>query len=253
MLPHSLSKLPFVERFYSHHVTGSTNDIARSMREFPGKGIFVVQADRQTAGRGRSGASFFSDTEGGLWASIVTPVGSLNEHFVHNRALSLAICEAVERETGRTNVCVIKWPNDIYWGDRKLCGILLENHLLRSDILVIGFGVNIKIKTADFPAGLQATATSLFIETGKESSRRSVLEKILDRYDANLMADLHKTHYAYSGRLYGLGRTAAIEGSRGIFTGVEMDGRLKLNTGRETKYFVSGHVTFPPAPESGHG
>jgi BirA family biotin operon repressor/biotin-[acetyl-CoA-carboxylase] ligase len=234
-------------------MTGSTNDIARSMRELPGRGIFVVQADRQTAGRGRSGASFFSDTEGGLWASIVTPVGSLNEHFVHNRALSLAICEAVERETGRPNVCVIKWPNDIYWGDRKLCGILLENHLLRSDILVIGFGINIKIKTVDFPAELQSTATSLFIETGKEFSRRSVLEKILERYDANLVTDLQKTHYAYSGRLYGLGRTAEIEGSRGIFAGVEMDGRLKLNTGRETKYFVSGHLNFPPAPESGHG
>ncbi|MBN1128693.1 MAG: biotin--[acetyl-CoA-carboxylase] ligase [Chitinispirillaceae bacterium] len=253
MLPHSLHKLPFVERFYSHHVTGSTNDIARSMRELPVKGIFVIQADRQTAGRGRSGASYFSDTEGGLWASIVTPVGSLNEHFVHNRALSLAICEAVEQETGRPGACTIKWPNDIYWGDRKLCGMLLENHLLRSDILVIGFGVNIKIKTADFPAGLQAIATSLFMETEKEFSRRSVLEKILERYDANLMADLQKTHYAYSGRLYGLGLTAEIEGSCGVFAGVEMDGRLKLTVGRETKHFVSGHLKFPKASESGHG
>jgi BirA family biotin operon repressor/biotin-[acetyl-CoA-carboxylase] ligase len=253
MLPHSLSKLPSVERFYSHHVTGSTNDIARSMRELPAKGIYVVQADRQTAGRGRSGASFFSDTEGGLWVSIITPIGSLNEHFVHNRALSLAICEAVEQETGCRNACTIKWPNDIYWGDRKLSGMLLENHLLRSDILVIGFGINIKIKTADFPAELQPTATSLFIETGKEFSRRSVLEKILERYDANLIADLQKTHYAYSGRLYGLGRTAEIEGSRGVFAGVEMDGRLKLAAGRETNYFVSGHLKFPKASENGHG
>jgi BirA family biotin operon repressor/biotin-[acetyl-CoA-carboxylase] ligase len=253
MLPHSLNRLPFVERFYSHHVTGSTNDIARSMRELPARGIFVVQADRQTAGRGRSGASFFSDTEKGLWASIITPLGSLNEHFVHNRALSLAICEAVEMVTGCSNVCAIKWPNDIYWGERKLGGILLENHFLRSDILVIGFGVNIKVRTADFPAGLQPVATSLFIETGKEFSRSAVLEKILERYDANLMTDLQKTHYAYAGRLYGLGHTAEIEGAQGIFAGVEMDGRLKLAAGRETKHFISGHLKFPPAPESSHG
>jgi len=251
MLPHSLNKLPFVERFYSHHITGSTNDIARSMRELPDKGIFVVQADRQTSGRGRSGASFFSDYEGGLWASIITTISSLNEHFVHNRALSLAVCEAIERVTGRGNVCTIKWPNDVLWGDRKLCGILLENHLVRSDILVIGFGINVRIKAMDFPPDLQTIATSLSIETGKDYSRGLVLESVLERYDANLVADLQKTHYAYSGRLYGLGRTAEIDGSRGIFAGVEMDGRLRLNIGNEAKYFVSGHLLFP-APESGH-
>lgn len=252
MLPHALTKLPFVERFYSHHVTASTNDIARSMRDLPRRGIFVIQADRQTAGRGRSGASFFSDTEGGLWASIITPISSINEHFVHNRALSLALCEAVERVTGCGNVCTIKWPNDIYWGDRKLCGILLENHLIRSDILVIGFGINVTIKTADFPAEIQPIATSLFIETDKQVSRRTLLEKILDRYNANLVSDIQKTHYAYSGRLYGLGRAAEIEGSRGVFAGVEIDGRLKLIIGRETKLFLSGHLLFPPAPESTH-
>ena len=251
MLPHSLTKLPFVERFYSHHVAGSTNDIARSMREFPSRGIFIVQADRQTAGRGRSGAEFFSDNEGGLWASIITTISSLNEHFVHNRALSLAICEAIERVTGRGNACTIKWPNDILWGERKLCGTLLENHLVRRDILVIGFGINVRIKAAEFPPDLQTVATSLSIETGKDYSRRTVLESILERYDANLVADLQKTHYAYSGRLYGLGRTAEIDGSRGIFAGVELDGRLRLNTGNEAKYFVSGHLLFP-APENGH-
>ena len=251
MLPHSLHKLPFVERFYSHQVAGSTNDIARSMRELPSRGgIFVVQADRQTAGRGRSGASFFSDSTGGLWASIITPIGSLNEHFVHNRALSLAICEGVERVAGQGNACTIKWPNDICWGDRKLCGILLENHHVRSDILVIGFGINVRIKTPDFPSELQATATSLAVETGRDFSRRLLLETVIELYNANLMADIQKTHYSYSGRLYGLGRTAEIEGQKGIFAGVEIDGRLKLTNGKEAKFFVSGHLLFP-APESG--
>ncbi|MGA2506524.1 MAG: biotin--[acetyl-CoA-carboxylase] ligase [Chitinispirillaceae bacterium] len=250
MLPHSLHKLPFVERFYSYHVTASTNDIARTMRELPRKGIFIVQADRQTAGRGRSGASFFSDTEDGLWASIVTPIGSLNEHFVHNRALSLAICEAVERVTEIPNACAIKWPNDIYWGSRKLCGILLENHTARTDILVIGFGINVTVKTADFPADIQAIATSIFIETGKRYSVSLILEKIIERYNSNLIADIQKKHYSYSGRLFGLGLPAEIDGNRGIFAGVEIDGRLKLNIGRESKHFLSGHLTFPPAPES---
>jgi BirA family biotin operon repressor/biotin-[acetyl-CoA-carboxylase] ligase len=252
MLPHSLNKLSFVERFYSHHVTASTNDIARGMRQFPKKGIFVIQADRQTAGRGRGNATFFSDTEDGLWVSIISPIASLNEHFVHNRALSLAICEAVELVTDRRNVCAVKWPNDIYWGERKLCGILLENHPVRADMLVVGFGINISIKQPDFPDEIKAAATSLFIETGKSFARSLILGKILERYDANLVADLQKTHYAYAGRLYGLGRFAEVDGNRGVFAGVEIDGKLRLTVGRETKHFLSGHLTFPPAPESSH-
>ncbi len=252
MLPHSLTKLPFVERFYSYPVTASTNDIGRAMTEVPNKGIFVIQADRQTAGRGRSGASFFSDINGGLWASIITPIASLNEHFVHNRALSLAICESVETVSGCPAVCTIKWPNDIYWGDRKLCGILLENHASRADVLVIGFGINVTIKLSDFPAELQTTATSLCIETGQQFSRSLILTKILERYNANLVADIQKIHYEYSGRLYGLGRAAEIEGNRGIFMGVEIDGRLRLKVGREVMYFLSGHLLFPAAPEKDH-
>lgn len=252
MLPHSLTKLPFVERFYSYPVTASTNDIGRALTEFPNKGIIVIQADRQTNGRGRSGVPFFSDNAGGLWASIITPIASLNEHFVHNRALSLAICEAIETVSGCPAVCAIKWPNDIILNDRKLCGILLENHPARTDVLVIGFGINISIKRDDFPLELQTVATSLIIETGTRYSRSVILEKILDRYNANLVANLKKIHYAYSGRLYGLGRPAEIEGTRGIFMGVKIDGRLKLKVGHDVMYFLSGHLTFPPMPEKDH-
>jgi BirA family transcriptional regulator, biotin operon repressor / biotin---[acetyl-CoA-carboxylase] ligase len=245
MLPHALHKLPFVERFYLHNVTTSTNDIARAMKTFPSKGIFVVQADRQTAGRGRTGAAFFSENQGGLWASIITPISSLNEHFMHNRALSLAICEAVEAVSGCPMACSVKWPNDIYWHDRKLCGILLENHPARDDMLVLGFGINVAMKTSDFPAELQPLATSLAIETGRHFSRALVLEKVIEHYDANLSADIQKIHYAYSGRLYGLGRTAEIDGTRGFFNGVELNGKLRLKVGHEVLYFLSGHLRFP--------
>jgi BirA family transcriptional regulator, biotin operon repressor / biotin---[acetyl-CoA-carboxylase] ligase len=245
MLPHALNKIPFVERFYSHHVTTSTNDVARAMKSFPGKGIFVIQADRQTAGRGRMGASFFSDSEGGLWASIITPISSLNEHFVHNRALSLAICDVVESLTGRSKVCAIKWPNDIYWRDKKFCGILLENHPARDDMLVIGFGINVSIKNSVFPEELQSVATSLSIETGERFSRSRILEKVIERYDANLALDIRKIHYTYSGRLYGLGCPAEIDGNSGVIKGVDIDGRLLMRVGHEDRSFLSGHLRFP--------
>ena len=72
MVPHVLSGLSFIERFYSYPTLPSTNEAAKALRNRPVKGLFCIQADRQTAGRGRRGASFFSDSPGGLWVSLVT-------------------------------------------------------------------------------------------------------------------------------------------------------------------------------------
>jgi len=246
MLPHALKGLLFVERFYSYPVVASTSDIARAIADAPTQGMFVFQADRQTAGRGRSGALFFSNSEGGLWASIVTRPASIDCHFNHNRALSLAIAAAAEAETGRVDACSIKWPNDIYWVGRKLCGILLENHLSKPDLLVLGFGINVNLRTEDFPPELRPIATSLFIETGKRVSLTRLLRGIIERYHANIARNGEEIHAAYTRRLYGLGRRIAIESKEGVFDGVEPDGRLRLRQGREVDYMLSGQVIFLP-------
>ena len=244
MLPHTLSNLSFVERFYSYPVLASTNDTARSLTEFPEAGIFVVQADRQTQGRGRTGADFFSDSVGGLWVSILAPIVSIEQHFAHNRALSLALCETLEAVCDKKNVCSIKWPNDIYWHDKKICGILLENHVSNPSMLVLGFGCNITIKTDEFPTELNDIATSLLIETGKRHSHSLVLKNVLERYHANRAAAPARLHQTYIERLYGIHRAVEVDGHRGVFDGVEIDGRFKLKTGQILSYIMTGHLRF---------
>ena len=244
MLPHALKNLSFVERFYSHPVLSSTSDTARSLSEFPQEGLYVIQADRQTAGRGRSGAAFFSNVEGGLWASIVTPVGSMDEHFIHNRALSVGLCQAVEASCGHPGACTIKWPNDIYWSGRKLCGILLENHSCRQNMLIIGFGINVNLSMNDFPQELRSIATSVLIETGRRLSLSQLLNETILQYHANLTLIADDIHRTYTGRLYGLGRAVEVDGHKGIFEGVEPDGRLRLNKKQDVVYIMSGHLNF---------
>ena len=252
MLPSALSNLPFVERFYSYSVVASTNDTARALSEVPQTGIFVVQADRQMRGRGRQGAAFFSENEGGLWVSIVARIASLDEHFSHNRALSIALCEAAETIAGRAGACSIKWPNDIFWGNRKLCGILLENHPASPAVIVLGFGINVAMKEGEFPPELRSIATSLFIETGKRFPRSQLLRTVLEGYHANLARSPGEIHNRYSQRLYGLGRIAEIEERRGIFEGVEIDGRLKLKVGPEVILLYSGTLRFHSISEIDH-
>jgi biotin-[acetyl-CoA-carboxylase] ligase BirA-like protein len=244
MLPHVLNTLPEVERFYAHAVAVSTNDLARAATEFPTRGIFVFQADCQTAGRGRRGTPWFSDSDGGLAATILSPLSSAEAHFGHNRALSCGICEAIESATGNAVSCSIKWPNDIYVNDKKVCGVLLESHPARNDMLVLGFGINVNSDPTAFPMDLQPVATSLAIETGMRFSLSRLLESIIGRYLVNRSIDKAKAHCCYEARLYGLGRRIMLEGAAGTFDAVETDGRLRMNIGHEVIYNVSGHLQF---------
>jgi BirA family transcriptional regulator, biotin operon repressor / biotin---[acetyl-CoA-carboxylase] ligase len=243
MLINALAKLPFVERFYSCPTATSTNDLARAMTEFPDKGVFVFLAGKQTQGRGRSGAAFFSASEKGLWATILSPLPSIESHFVHNRSLSLAIAGAVEAMTGIAPS--IKWPNDIYLNTLKLCGILLENHPARPNMLVLGFGINVNTAPEEFPEELRPIATSLLIETGKIFSRSLLLQEVITRYEANLRLDPEAAHTLYSQRLYRSGDQAEIGNEHGVFEGVEIDGRLRLRGPAGVIYFLSGHLRFP--------
>ena len=244
----TLSNLPFVERFYRYPVVASTNDTARMMTALPARGIFVIRADCQTAGRGRSGASYFSG-EGGLWVTILARLQTLDDHFLHNRSLSLAIAEASESMTGMPDFSIsIKWPNDLYIAGKKLCGILLENHPSAGNMLVLGFGLNVTIATGDFPADLRGSATSLSIETGKRVSRSGLLEAIIRRYESNLGADSADMHGAYLRRLYRRGDRAEADGREGIVDGVEPDGRLRLAGDQGVHLVNAGHLRFLDAP-----
>ena len=240
MLPHVLNTLPEVERFYAHAAAGSTNDLARAATEFPARGIFVFQADCQTAGRGRRGTPWFTDSKGGLAATILSPLSSAEAHFGHNRALCCGICEAIESATGNAVSCSIKWPNDIYVNDKKVCGV----HPARNDMLVLGFGINVNSDLTAFPMDLRPVATSLAIETGKHFSLSQLLKLVISGYLSNRSIDNAIMHRCYAARLYGLGRRIMLEGAAGTFDAVETDGRLRMNTGHEVIYNVSGHLQF---------
>ncbi|MBN1576343.1 MAG: biotin--[acetyl-CoA-carboxylase] ligase [Chitinispirillaceae bacterium] len=243
MIPHVLSGLSFIERFYSYPTLPSTNETAKAFRHRPAKGFYCIQADRQTAGRGRRGASFFSDTPGGLWVSLVTALTDTADHFSYNRAVSLAITLTIA-QCGTDLPIAIKWPNDIYWGKKKICGILLENHPLFEDLLIIGFGINVNIRQDEFPPQLRSLATSILIETGRKCSLGALLRTVLKQYMVVLAADKQKVHALYSNRLYGRGTKITINGMTGTFSSVEPDGQLKLVTGGTTVLVNSGSPVF---------
>ncbi len=248
MLPQALNDLTFVERFYPLAEVDSTNRYAKGIKGEPSRGLFIIQADRQTSGRGRRDNVFFSDHSGGLWVSIMAPVKDLLNHFEHNRAIALSICETLKENFPADNV-TIKWPNDIYWKDRKIAGILLETIPSKQTCLIIGFGVNINIAHDEFPYNLQETATSVFIETGIHSSLSSLLVQILKKYNQYISLDQAHVHKKYLAYLYNLGYLAMVDGTEGVFRGVESDGRIVLDTIDGLKYLCSGTLRFKRGPD----
>lgn len=134
----------------------STNTEAKRLIENGEQDTFLVIAERQTAGRGRQGKSFYSPPATGIYMSLVLHPNLLLQNAVTaTTAAAVAVCRAIERLTDLTPQ--IKWVNDVYLGDRKICGILTEAvsdfELGVATSVVIGIGVN--IKTNDFPAAVE--------------------------------------------------------------------------------------------------
>lgn len=122
----------------------STNSEAG--RRNPSHGAAVI-ARRQTAGRGQRGNSWESEPGKNLTFSLVLRPEwvEVARQFCISQAVSLAIVEVLERHLGEDAHISIKWPNDIYVGDKKICGILIENSVSGKKLArcIVGVGINV--------------------------------------------------------------------------------------------------------------
>ncbi len=160
-------------------------------------GLTIV-ATEQTQGKGQRGRQW-KDTPGeSLLTSIICcPQCSLDEQFVFNAAVAVAIAEVLNELYEGWNVR-IKWPNDIVINDRKAGGILIEN-VLRGNhwsFSIIGLGLN--IAQTEFPAELPF-ATSLKLASGKDFSVKHIFERlrknVLSKVGASLNGDVVMKDY----------------------------------------------------------
>jgi BirA family biotin operon repressor/biotin-[acetyl-CoA-carboxylase] ligase len=238
----TVSNLPFVEKYFHFGSIESSNDFAKGLDHFPGSGIFIVHADMQTKGRGQRGNSFYSG-EGGLYATIICPLRDINIHFALNRAVSLAIAEAVEARAAGA-LLSIKWPNDILWAEKKVCGILLESLNRSGSQIAVGFGINVNATADQFPSAIRSSATSMSIETGSRFDVGELLSDICIRFQGYRFMQVSKAHDRYRKRLYRIGSMIRIGDQRGLFETVMEDGRLSMNVGGKMILHSSGPMYF---------
>lgn len=156
--------------------TSSTN---LWLSEHGGNDDIVVWADYQTTGHGCGTNTWESERGKNLTFSVLLHPTNLEAHrqFHISMAASLAVVDALANYTTGLS---IKWPNDIYWHDRKICGILIENRLtgtmIKESIIGIGLNINQEHFVSDAP-----NPVSLRQILGYETPREEILKKVLER------------------------------------------------------------------------
>ena len=208
--------------------TASTNDDAAALgRQGAPEGTTVI-ADAQTRGRGRRGRSWVSPPNKNLYVSVL-----LRPAIAPWLAPQLAIVaglgalQAVRKWLPRA---MLKWPNDVLVGVRKLCGVLTEMTTRDEDavdFVVVGIGVNVNATEEDFPPELRGIATSLRLELGttidREALAADLLEELGTEYDRYLASGFSAVRARWEAVCGTLGRTVEVDTDSERFTGVAID------------------------------
>ncbi|MBQ8296081.1 MAG: biotin--[Clostridia bacterium] len=212
----------------------STNNYAKEKRA-EGKDLVVI-AKKQSGGRGTKGRSFVSE-EGGVYLSKLTFYADFlaSEAFQIMATAAVSVCETLEYFGLNP---VIKWANDVYVSDKKICGILIENvfsgNTIRSS--VVGIGLNVCNR---LPAELETIATTMERETGKRFSVEEVTNRLVENLEKKKTMKQYLSYLGYMGRQAELilgdervhGRLVSVD-ERGALT-VEIDGKMKILTAAE--------------------
>lgn len=165
--------------FYFREID-STNNYARNAAQQGAPEGTVVAAERQTAGRGRRGRTWFSPAGKGIYVSIILrPAMPLQQLARIPLVAAVALAETLRAIPGLD--ARIKWPNDILIHNRKIAGILSEAvaDMDGIDYVVVGFGLNINNDPSEFPLDLRMPATSVQAEQNQPLSRVRLLQSLL--------------------------------------------------------------------------
>ena len=208
----------------------------------------VVWADYQTAGRGCGTNTWESERGKNLTFSMLIHPKEVaaTQQFHISMAISLAICEALGEYIGDVS---IKWPNDIYWRNGKIGGILIEHTLkgsmIKESIIGVGLNVNQRVFKSDAP-----NPVSIWQICEHETDREQLLQEILEAFDKYMEPStqpcLREEYLAKLYRRQGYHPYADKDGAfMAEIVTVEDDGHLVLcdEDGKERRYAFK-EITF---------
>jgi BirA family biotin operon repressor/biotin-[acetyl-CoA-carboxylase] ligase len=234
-----------------YDTVGSTNDVLREKKGQAALHGAVVIADQQTQGRGRRGRRWCSPAGANLYCSVGWRFNTSLEKL---SGLSLAV-GAMVAEQIKTHLGVdlqLKWPNDLYYNERKLGGILVEvlGDMAGGQSVVIGLGLNVNMPEEE-GASIERPWTDLRSAVGAEVERHAlagaVLAGVADGLAQFAESGFAHWHAAWHRRDYLSGRSVVIDGSpptAGIACGVNDCGALLIESAAGQVAIAGGEASL---------
>lgn len=229
----------------------STNDYLKKLGNEGCENGTVVAAREQTRGKGRLGRTWQSKKDDGIAFSVLLrPNVAPSEVSAITPLAGLAVCKVIREYTKLD--CVIKWPNDIIVGRKKLVGILTEMSAEFDAVEYVITGIGINVDHTSFPEEIAFKATSLLLETGRHIDKNEFLACVLEHLENEFVKNnLELTPTAlseYTDLCATVGRSVTFQrGTRrisGMAVGVSEHGELKVMMSDGTICLVnSGEVT----------
>lgn len=225
-----------VPRVVALDTTGSTVDVAHALAAEGAAAGTVVVANAQTAGRGRLGRTWRSASGAGVWLTVLERPSSSRGLDVLSLRVGIALAPALDglvRERVR-----LKWPNDLYVGNRKLAGVLVEARWRDGapEWVAIGVGINVRVPDEEPRAiGMPHGVT-----------RAAVLEAAVCAIRAAASASGPLTTeemHAFAARDFAVGR-ACVEPVVGRVTGIDPSGALLVDVGSEITVVRGGSLVL---------
>lgn len=215
--------------------TDSTNRYLRDYKPADDEQMTVITADFQTFGRGQ-GVNTWESERGKnlLFSMLIHPtMVPVARQFLLSEVIALALYDAL---SSILEDVMIKWPNDIYVGDRKICGTLIENSLAGGHIKNCIFGTGIDVNQQEFKSDAP-NPVSIFQLLGHETDRDTLLDKVLKAFEkyyfmlengdyADISALYHESLYRRKGYYRYRDQQGEFEGA---LVEVEDDGHLILH------------------------
>jgi BirA family biotin operon repressor/biotin-[acetyl-CoA-carboxylase] ligase len=200
---------------YAHDTVPSTQLLAHEAASKGAPEGTIVIAEQQTGGKGRLGRSWHSPKGTGIWMSlIIRPAIPLPKTPQITLLTAVTVAKAMKQAVDVP--VLIKWPNDIFIEDKKVCGILTELNAEadRVNYLVIGIGINVNSVESDFPAELLPVATSLRIASGKPIKRASLIQTFCrlfeEEYDHYLRYGFDRVKQEWEENSYSIGKWVTV-------------------------------------------
>lgn len=222
-------------KIYGFDILPSTNTYAvENFNSYENEDI--IMSEIQTAGKGRKGRKWSSET-GGLYFTIILKPSEIKPEQASSltQVMAISVCRTV-RDLGIK--AYLKWPNDVMIKGRKFCGILSEAITKDNKLkgLIIGVGINIKQKNivSDKPFTTLA-------EMGLKVSKSILLESIISNFEI-----VKKQNFIQEFKKFcpTINKEIIVDGKKGIFEDIDSAGRMILNMGNDREIIIAGDVQF---------